>query len=618
MGESPHGPPDDDPDHDATVVADRTRLSGSGGEGNSVEDPSREVNPEATGTLNAQWVPPAVPRFDPDAVSASPSPSSGPLNTQWVPPVVTHAVTPPAIAKPASPVPSSVPLPTPQVDRPTVMAHPTAPMPTVPSAQPPQSPVPAMATSLGVGVPGGTPVPLVGSLPPDAEYASFGTRLGARLIDLLFVVLVFVPVLVGITAGIAASTGADPVVAALIAVWLDVGLWEAAYYLVGASHGQTIGKRVLGIKVCREDTGGRLGFWKALGRMFASVLSSLALYIGWFAPLWTPRRQTWHDSMTHTVVIRDREARLATPAVVWGLVWTVFSGAAFGGLAVWGINAIEDAGYELQSTSASTYESGYGDDSGYDSEGDVTDSGTGSDDEGVYDGDGDTDPGQQTVDGGNGAALEEGTGDLEWWANDCQEGDMSACDDLYRSSWSGTDLESYAMSCGERREPTWDTSCTDWSVNREEYSSGYSGSSDPSSSSSFSDLSSGSLESIAYDMQPDVDALVGNWVVQLSSTTTLVDNQAGIASMTEAEILDRLNQAEARYSGSTFTPLLVWSGDYNFRFSDMWVVVLDRAFNSYPDALDFCATEGYDRDHCLAKYLDGSSDWDNTTKLLPE
>src|SRR5690606_8063277 len=39
---------------------------------------------------------------------------------------------------------------------------------------------------------------------------------------------------------------------------------------------------------------------------------------------------------------------------------------------------------------------------------------------------------------------------LETYAEDCYDGDMAACDDLYWSTDIGSDLEEYAISCGGR------------------------------------------------------------------------------------------------------------------------------------------------------------------------
>lgn len=172
-------------------------------------------------------------------------------------------------------------------------------------------------------------VPFTPTNAPLGEYATFGTRLGARLLDVLTLLLIW-PLELGAAALVATSLGVDdagPTV--ILAALVGSPLAVTAYYLVGASHGQTLGKQNRGIRVCRED-GRRLGFWLAVGRELASFVSSLPFMIGWLAPLWTPKRQTWHDTMTSTIVVRDPASRLAKRAVVWAVVWSLVTGAGFG------------------------------------------------------------------------------------------------------------------------------------------------------------------------------------------------------------------------------------------------------------------------------------------------
>lgn len=185
-----------------------------------------------------------------------------------------------------------------------------------------------------------------GSLAGDAsmgEYATFGSRLGARMLDAL-VMLLILPLGAAAAAGVAAAMGVDDVAPIVIAaVLVDLPLGVTAYYLVGASRGQTLGKQNIGLRLCRMD-GRPLGFWLAVGRELASIISTMALMIGWLAPLWTPKRQTWHDSMTNTVVVRDRASRLARAAIVWALVWTVIGGAGFGALGATVLDDLDTGG----------------------------------------------------------------------------------------------------------------------------------------------------------------------------------------------------------------------------------------------------------------------------------
>lgn len=279
---------------------------------------------------------------------------------------------------PVPPAPGTGPVPSPS---------PVAPPPPAGALPPPSGPPVSFGPTGFASSPAfpGSPTGL-------PEYATFGRRLAARIVDGAFALLVFVPILAAVAYGAGVAVGVDdPVVVVVLALLVEFGLWELAYYVVGASHGQTVGKRAMGIKVCRDVGGDRIGLATAIGRQFASVLSTLALGIGWLAPLWTPKRQTWQDSMTGTVVVRDTQARLAGASVVWGLVWTVLTGLVFGA----GIGAlIKDVdmsgGTSYDGYDSGAYDSGSSYDDGIDGGIDGSDStdGYGSDQIESFEGDG--------------------------------------------------------------------------------------------------------------------------------------------------------------------------------------------------------------------------------------
>ncbi len=80
----------------------------------------------------------------------------------------------------------------------------------------------------------------------------------------------------------------------------------ALMYLTALGRtGQSWGKRIVGIKVVRVQAGSPPGFWRAVGReLFAVVISSNILYLGFLWMLWDGDRQTWHDKIAGTVVIK--------------------------------------------------------------------------------------------------------------------------------------------------------------------------------------------------------------------------------------------------------------------------------------------------------------------------
>lgn len=85
---------------------------------------------------------------------------------------------------------------------------------------------------------------------------------------------------------------------------LRVILGVAYFTLMLAWRGTTLGGLLMGLRVVRLD-GRPIDRTVALVRALTAILSTLCLGIGWFWASWDPRRQTWHDRLAGTVVIRD-------------------------------------------------------------------------------------------------------------------------------------------------------------------------------------------------------------------------------------------------------------------------------------------------------------------------
>lgn len=132
-----------------------------------------------------------------------------------------------------------------------------------------------------------TAVPTTG---PSGPRASFGQRLVALLIDW---------VIIGVVEGILAVT-IDPDIG--YGVGLLGGLVYYSY-LEGSPSGQTVGKRVMGIRVVDFSTGGPIGLGRGLIRWVGRLLSGLACLLGYFWMLWDREKQCWHDKLATTVVV---------------------------------------------------------------------------------------------------------------------------------------------------------------------------------------------------------------------------------------------------------------------------------------------------------------------------
>ena len=74
-------------------------------------------------------------------------------------------------------------------------------------------------------------------------------------------------------------------------------------YLEGSNSGQTLGKRALGIRVIDFNTGGPIGFGRAVIRYFGRMVSAIPCLLGYFWMLWDKEKQTWHDKFANDVVV---------------------------------------------------------------------------------------------------------------------------------------------------------------------------------------------------------------------------------------------------------------------------------------------------------------------------
>ena len=94
----------------------------------------------------------------------------------------------------------------------------------------------------------------------------------------------------------------------------DLGLgfgWAAFYFTVFISlnSGQTLGKKILGIKVLQLD-GTPLSIWDSFGRYGGYGAGLATGLLGFIQIYWDPNKQAIHDQISSTVVIDVRKKRL--------------------------------------------------------------------------------------------------------------------------------------------------------------------------------------------------------------------------------------------------------------------------------------------------------------------
>lgn len=235
---------------------------------------------------------------------------------------------------PPGPPPPEAP-PTPAPDPPPAQSPPVPPVPApapvqVPMRTPPGAPA-------GMRPPHGHPMPAPPPQPHGAKLASVGARFVARIIDIGMVLLLNIavngwfvwryaqeiaPMYRAVNQRVVEGrnwfedlpqasdqAGRLQIVILLIAT----ALWFAYEVPATANTGQTLGKRIMGIKVVRVESTERLGFGRAFRRWNTLGLPTLlwlccvgfvlqlvdCVYLLFDRPLY----QALHDKSAHTVVV---------------------------------------------------------------------------------------------------------------------------------------------------------------------------------------------------------------------------------------------------------------------------------------------------------------------------
>ena len=135
-----------------------------------------------------------------------------------------------------------------------------------------------------------------------SAYASFGQRLFAVIADAVFLTAITLPLTLAVygtdyfTDNEHAGSFGSFAINWLLPALLTIGFWVAL--------GATPGKLVAGIRVVDANTGDPLNVFQAVIRYVAYFLSALPLLLGYFWMLRTPRKQTWHDLLAKSVVVR--------------------------------------------------------------------------------------------------------------------------------------------------------------------------------------------------------------------------------------------------------------------------------------------------------------------------
>ncbi len=139
------------------------------------------------------------------------------------------------------------------------------------------------------------------------EYAGFGRRLAATLIDTILMIIVLallaIPLsLMGVpvVAGYSRSFQITDIIPMVIVIlfWLK--------------YGATPGKQLLECQIVDARTGRPLTLGQSILRYLGYIISTLPLCLGFLWIAWSPRKQGFHDYIAKTVVVYRFE-RLQDP-----------------------------------------------------------------------------------------------------------------------------------------------------------------------------------------------------------------------------------------------------------------------------------------------------------------
>lgn len=107
---------------------------------------------------------------------------------------------------------------------------------------------------------------------------------------------------------------------AVTAPFIALAIWLVFEAVPTASHGRTIGKLLIGIKVLRADTWAEPGIGKSAGRWAVPAALFLVPGVGmllaalaYASAAWNRHGQGWHDKAAGTVVVRSRLGLYTVP-----------------------------------------------------------------------------------------------------------------------------------------------------------------------------------------------------------------------------------------------------------------------------------------------------------------
>lgn len=141
------------------------------------------------------------------------------------------------------------------------------------------------------------------------EFANFGIRLGALLIDFILLVIIIsfiIPKIISLLKNNITDLSFESFLGLVFSYFIGIpiiGLFYRSLFESSKFQG-TPGKIISGIKVVDHNIE-RLKFKQAFSRNFIKIFSALFLNIGYLVALGSEKCLTWHDKYAKTYVVRE-------------------------------------------------------------------------------------------------------------------------------------------------------------------------------------------------------------------------------------------------------------------------------------------------------------------------
>jgi uncharacterized RDD family membrane protein YckC len=154
----------------------------------------------------------------------------------------------------------------------------------------------------------------------DLVYAGFWIRFLASLIDVIIVnivvgIFIFITTIlksivsginsININFAVNSSLSLINLIISLVGSIVPITLGLLYYIYFIGKKGQTWGKKALHLKVINPDNGMPIGLTGAfLREIIGKFVSSFLFCLGYLWMLWDGKKQTWHDKIAHSIVIK--------------------------------------------------------------------------------------------------------------------------------------------------------------------------------------------------------------------------------------------------------------------------------------------------------------------------